>query len=76
MKFSFILDAIKKEHKFEVPSEDLEKEYKNIAEKNKVNIAEVRRFYSSAEKKSELKDSIVRMKVMDFLKEKIKIKEV
>jgi trigger factor len=76
LRFSFIVEAIKEEHKLEVGSEDLEKEYKTIAEQNNVPVKEVRKFYMQKENAQNLKEVLMKNKVMDFLKENVKIKEV
>ena len=57
-------------------NDDLEKEYKKVAEKNNYPLAEVRRYYSNKDAKAKLKDTLLRLKIVDFIKEKIKIKEV
>jgi trigger factor len=76
LRFSFIVETIKEEHKLEPTSADLENEYKNVAEHNNMPVKEVRKFYMKKENAQQLKDNLARTKVMDFLKEKIKIKEV
>ncbi len=74
VRFSFIVEAVKSEFKLEVSSSDLEKEYKRAAEMNKIDILEVRKFYMKKENKQNLEEALSRNKVMDLLKEKIKIK--
>lgn len=74
VRFSFIVEAVKSEFKLEVSSSDLEKEYKRAAEMNKIDIREVRKFYMKKENKQNLEEAVSRDKVMDLLKEKIKIK--
>jgi trigger factor len=76
VKLSLIFEALQKRFNFEVTNDDLEKEYKNVAEKNKYPLAEVRRYYSNKDARAKLKDTLLRMKILDFIKEKIKIKEV
>jgi FKBP-type peptidyl-prolyl cis-trans isomerase (trigger factor) len=76
VRFSLILDFIQREFKIEISSDELEKEYELIAENNKFPLAEVRKFYMNSEEKDKLKDALLRVKLMNFLKEKIKIKEV
>lgn len=76
LRFSFIIEKIKEEHKLDVTTADLEGEYKRIAEGNHVPLKEVRKFYLKKENAEQLKDSLMRDKVMDFLKEKVKIKEI
>ncbi|MCP5049627.1 MAG: trigger factor [bacterium] len=76
VRFSFITEKIKEEHKLEITSDDLEKEYKKIAATHNVAVKEVRKAYMQKESSQQLKESLMKTKVMDFLKEKVKIKEV
>lgn len=76
IRFSFILEEVKKKFDIKVENEDLEKEFKSIAEANHIDIKEVRKYYMKNEQKESLKDSIGRNRAIDLLKEKIKIKEV
>lgn len=76
IKSSLIFSSIIKEFKFEINNDEVEKEYKLIAEKNKLPLTEVRRYYIGSKKVNELKDSLLNIKVLNFLKEKVKIKEV
>lgn len=77
IKFSLIVTAVKDEFKIEVASDDLEQEYKRIADKNNIPLKEVRKYYLNSKKDLQaLKESLHKVKVMEFLKEKVKIKEV
>ncbi|MEN8154927.1 MAG: trigger factor [Acidobacteriota bacterium] len=76
IKFSFIVEEIKKVNEIKVENEELEKEFKSIAEANSIDIKEVRKYYMNNEQKESLRDSIGRNRAIDLLKEKIKIKEV
>jgi len=76
IKFSLIFDAIQRESKIEVSNDELEKEYKLIAERNNFPLAEVRKYYLNSDEKEKLKESLLRVKLMSFIKEKAKIKEV
>ena len=76
MRFSFIVETIKSEFKLNVSTDDQEKEYKDIAEKSKLDIKEIRKYYMKPENKEFLTDKLLRNKVIDLLTEKIKIKEV
>lgn len=76
VRFSLIVETVKEKYKLKVTSEDLENEYKNIAARNHLEVKEVRNYYLKAENKDYLEDSISSGKVVDLLKEKIKIKEV
>jgi len=76
LKFSYILERIVEEHKIEVTSEDLEEEYKIIALQNNASVKDVRKYYMQKENAKQLRVVVTNKKVMDFLKEKVKIKEV
>lgn len=76
IKFSFIVEEVKKINEIKVENEELEKEFKSIADANNIDIKEVRKYYMNNEQKESLRDSIGRNHAIDLLKEKIKIKEV
>jgi FKBP-type peptidyl-prolyl cis-trans isomerase (trigger factor) len=76
VRFTFIVEAVKEKFKLEVSSDDLEKQYKSIAEKNNLPIKEVRKFYANKENAENLKDTLLREKVMDLIKGKVTVKEV
>jgi trigger factor len=76
VKFLLIFNSIMKKFKFEVNNDEVEKEYKQIAEQNKLPLIEVRKYYMGSNKINELKESLLNIKIMNFLKEKVKIKEV
>jgi len=76
VRFSLIFDTLVDRFKIEVSSDDVEKEYRRVAEANKVPLGDVRKYYMKKENKDRLKDSLLRVKVFDFLREKIKVKEV
>lgn len=76
VRLHFIIEAIKKKYEVKVTADDLEKAYKTYAEQSRMDIKEIRKFYMKPENKNHLEESLGREKVMDMLKEKIKIKEV
>ncbi|MEN8154686.1 MAG: trigger factor [Acidobacteriota bacterium] len=76
IKFSFIIEEIKKKYEIKVLNEDMEKEYKIIAEANNVDIKEVRKYYLKKENKESLTENMERNKALEFLKNNISIKEV
>jgi trigger factor len=76
VRFTFIVEAIKEKFNLEVTSDDLEKQYKSIAEQNNLPVKEVRKFYMNKENAENLKDSLLREKVIDLIKGKVTIKEV
>jgi len=76
VRFTFIVEAIKEKFNLEVSGDDLEKQYKSISEQNSLPVKEVRKFYMNKENAQNLKDSLLREKVMDLIKGKVTIKEV
>ena len=76
IRFSFILEEVKKKFEIKVENEDLEKEFKSISDANNIDIKDVRKYYMNNEQKESLRDSLGRNQAIDLLKEKIKIKEV
>lgn len=76
VRLHFIIEAVKKKYDVHVTAEDLENSYKAYAEQSHMDVKEIRKFYMKSENKKHLEDSLSREKVMDLLKEKIKIKEV
>lgn len=76
VRFSLILDAVQLEFKLEISNDELENEYRRIAENNKFPLAEVRKYYMNSAEKEKLKDALLRTKMMSLVKEKIKISEV
>ncbi|MGD2085769.1 MAG: trigger factor [Candidatus Aminicenantes bacterium] len=76
VRFTFIVEAIKEKFNLEVSGDDLEKQYKSIAEQNNLPVKEVRKFYMNKENAQNLKDTLLREKVMDLIKGKVTIKEV
>ncbi len=76
VKSMLVFDAIRKEFKIEVSNDDMEKEFKEIAEKNNVAVAQVRKVYANPDHKNKLKDNLLSRKMVEFLREKISIKEV
>ncbi len=76
VRFSLIVETVKEKYSLKVTSEDLEKQYKSIAERNHLEFKEVRNFYMKPENKGYLEESLISSKVVDLLKEKIKVKEV
>jgi trigger factor len=76
IRFTFIIEAIKEKFNLDVTGDDLEKQYKSIAEKNNLPVKEVRKFYMNKENAQDLKNTLVREKVTDLIKGKVTIKEV
>lgn len=76
VRFTFIVEAIKEKFNLDITGDDLEKQYKSIAEQNNLPVKEVRKFYMNKENAENLKDTLLREKVMDLIKGKVTIKEV
>lgn len=76
VRFSFIVQAVTDKYNLKVVTDELNKEYISIAEHNRLDVKEVRNFYSKKENREQLEDQLLRQKVVALLKEKIKVKEV
>lgn len=76
VRLSLILERVREKYQVAVNEADLEKEYAHLAQHHGVAEKEIRKYYSEEKKASELKDHLLQVKINDFLKEKIKVKEV
>jgi trigger factor len=76
VRLGLILDHLREKHHIEVNEQDLEKEYAHLAQHHAVSEKEIRKYYSEEKKAAELKDHLLNAKINEFIKEKIKIKEV
>ncbi len=76
VKSMLVFDHIRSEFKIEVSNDDLEKEYRQMADKTKYPLGEIRKYYANSEQKEKLKDTLLNRKLLDFLREKIQVKEV
>ena len=76
VRLSLILERVRETFHIAVSEQDLDKEYAHLAQHHALPEKEVRKYYSEEKKAEELKDHLLHAKVSDFLKEKIKIKEV
>jgi trigger factor len=76
VRVSLITETLRDKYKVEVTNDDLEQEYKTIAEKNNLPLKEVRQAYMKKENMQQLKADFLNRKVVGLLTEKIKIKEV
>ncbi|NIM15121.1 MAG: trigger factor [Candidatus Aminicenantes bacterium] len=79
LRVSLITQAIVEKYKLAVSNDDLEKEYKTIAQKNNVPLKDVRKAYMNKENKEnleQLRETLLNEKVVGLLKETVKIKEV
>lgn len=76
IKSSLILDAIAKKEKLTPTDEDVEQRMENYAKQSGIELEKIKAFYGKPENRSRLKFQIMEEKVMDFLINKAKIKEV
>ncbi len=76
VKISVILDQIRRQHRIEIVQEDIDREYRHLAEHNHLAEKDVRKYYGDKEKLEQLKDQLMDAKVIRWIKEKVKIKEV
>jgi trigger factor len=76
VRLSLILDRLREKYQLAVSDADLEKEYAHLALHHSVPEKEIRKYYSEEKKAAELKEHLLQAKINEFLKEKIKVKEV
>jgi trigger factor len=76
VRLSLILDKMRRQFKIAVVAQDLDKEYAHQAQHHQLPEKEIRKYYGEEKKAAELKDRLLQAKINDFLKEKIKVKEV
>jgi trigger factor len=76
VRFSFIVDAIKEKFNLDVTADELEAQYKIMAENSHVPVKEVRKYYMNKENARDLKENLLQEKVLKLVKEKVQIKEV
>ncbi len=77
LKISMVLDEIEEEYKIDITEEDVEKELKLFASYYRITEDKAKELYEKDEEvKSYINYKIRRKKVMEFLKEKVKVKEV
>ena len=76
VRLSLILDRLREKFQLAVTDADLEKEYAHLARHHSVPEKEIRKYYSEGKKAAELKEHLLQVKINEFLKEKVKVKEV
>jgi trigger factor len=76
VRLSLILEQVRKHYQIEVAKDDIEKEYAHLAKHNSLPEKEIRKYYEEHKKLDELKDHLLNAKINEFIKDKIKIKEV
>jgi FKBP-type peptidyl-prolyl cis-trans isomerase (trigger factor) len=64
------------EKSVKIVQEDIDREYRHLAEHNHLAEKDVRKYYGDKEKLEQLKDQLMDAKVIRWIKEKVKIKEV
>ncbi|HEY8271259.1 MAG TPA: trigger factor, partial [Pseudobdellovibrionaceae bacterium] len=73
---SFLVDAIAKKHDLYCKDADIDKKYQEYSAQTGIDEARIREFYARPEQTSRLSYMITEEKVIDFLNQKIKVKEV
>jgi len=76
VRLSLILEEVRKQYHIEVANEDIEKEYTHLAKHNSLPEEQIKKYYQDQKKLDELKDHLLNIKLSEFIKHKIKIKEV
>jgi len=76
VRLSLILEQVRKQYHIDVSNEDIEKEYAHLALHNSLPEKEIKKYYEDQKKLDELKDHLLNVKLNEFIKDKIKIKEV
>jgi trigger factor len=76
VRLSLILEQVRKQYQINVSNEDIEKEYASLAKHNSLPEKEIKKYYTEQKKLDELKDHLLNVKLNEFIREKIKIKEV
>jgi trigger factor len=73
---SLILEGIARQEKIEAGEEDFEEKIKSVAEMSQAPLDTVKKYYSNPEAKQGMMAQIAEEKVIEFLLEKAKVKEV
>lgn len=73
---SFLVDAIAKKHDLFAKKEDLDAKFKEFAAQTHIDEARIREFYGRSEQASRLTYQITEEKVLAFLNNSVKVKEV
>ncbi|KYG66553.1 trigger factor [Bdellovibrio bacteriovorus] len=73
---SFLVDAIAKKHDLFAKKEDLDAKFKEYSAQTGIDEARIREFYGKSEQASRLTYQITEEKVINFLNQSVKVKEV
>ncbi len=76
VRLSLILERVREQYHIEVNAQDLDKEYAHLAQHHSLPEKEIRKYYGEEKREAELKDHLLNAKINEFIKEKIKVKEV
>jgi len=76
VRLSLILERVRERHQITVSGPDMDREYVHLAQHHQLPEKEIRRYYGEEKKAAELKEHVLQAKINEFLKEKIKVKEV
>jgi len=76
VRFSFIIEKLIKEKDLKINQEDLDAEYDRLAITNNADVKQIKKYYHEAKHREQLKDVLLKRKVIDLLKESVSVKEV
>ncbi len=76
VRFSFIIEKLIKEYSMNVSQEDLDTEYSRLAMANNADVKQVKKYYQDTQHREQLKDVLLKRKVIDYLRENVSVKEV
>ena len=76
VRFSFIVEKLIKDQGLTIKQEDLDSEYDRLAQANNADVKQIRKYYQNAQHRDQLKDVLLKRKVIDYLKESVSVKEV
>jgi len=74
VKLRLIFSEIQKKFNIKVENNELKQEMKNIATANNIDLKQVESYYNKEENKEFLVNSLLSKKIIDLIKEKVKIK--
>ncbi len=75
VRFSFIMEKLIKERSMSVNQQDLDAEYDKLALANNVELKQIKKYYQESQNREQLKDALLKRKVIDYLKETVSVKE-
>lgn len=76
VRFSFVMEKLITDNKMDVTNDDMEAEYQKLAAVNHIDSKQVKKYYQEPQQREQLKDVLLKRKVLDYLKETVTVKEV